>query len=89
MLRPVSDSAKKSLAPQIRAVLAEAFGKEMADRIIVGSCNILTIDQEDLFGNNFDMFVSRMEMVIPSLIGLKPGAAVVKRLWRLQDETVA
>lgn len=78
------------MAPEIRAVLAEAVGKDMADRIIVGSCSILTIDQEALFNENFDMFVSRMEIVIPAIIGIKPGEAVVKRLWGLKTNgTVA
>ena len=77
------------MAPQIRAVLAEAVGQELADRIMVGSCSILTIDQENLFDDNFEMFVTRMGTVIPAIIGIKPGEAVVKRLWGLKNETVA
>ena len=77
------------MAPKIRAVLAEAVGKDMADRIIVGSCSILTIDQEELYNDNFDMFVSRMEIVIPAIVGIKPGEAVVKRLWVLKHGTVS
>ncbi len=77
------------MVAQIRAVLADAVGKEMADRIVVGSCSILSIDQADLFNENFDMFVTRMETVIPAIIGIKPGEAVVKRLWGLKNGTVS
>ena len=83
------NSEKKSMATQIRGVLVGAVGKEMANRIMVCSCNILAIDEEQLFDDNFDMFVTRMETVIPSIIGIKPGEAVVKRLWELKHETAA
>lgn len=86
MQKPASGSGSRSLAPLILAVLTEAIGADMAGRIMVGSCSILTIDQDELSNDNFDMFVKRMEIVIPSLIGIKPGAAVVNRLRRLQDD---
>lgn len=78
------NSAKKTLAPAIRATLTEAVGEQLANRIMVGSCSILTIDEDDLIGENFDNFVTRMEIVIPALIGTKPGEAVIKRLWELK-----
>lgn len=80
------EEKKTSLAPRIRAVLAAAVGDEMADRIIVGSCNILDLEESELYGANFDQFVGRMEIVVPSILGTRPGEAVVKRLWELKRE---
>ena len=67
------DNAGESLAPRIRVVLAAALGKEMANRIVIGSCNILSLDESELFGANLDQFLGRMEIVVPAIIGIKPG----------------
>lgn len=74
---------KKSLAPKIRAILEEVFGKEMTHRLMVGSCNILSVDEDELYDENFDKFVMRMETVIPALVG-RAGEPVIKRLWSLK-----
>jgi hypothetical protein len=79
----------RSLAPRVRAVLADRMGRDMADRIIVGSCNILAVDENELYGDNFDLFVERMELVIPAIIGLRPAEAVIGRLRELKNDAVA
>jgi hypothetical protein len=78
-----------SLAPKVRAVLAQAMGRDMANRIIVGSCNILAIEENELYGDNFDLFVDRMELVIPAIIGLEPAKTLIKHLWELKTDAMA
>ena len=79
-------SENKSMSPKIRAVLEETVGNDMANRIIVGSCNILSIEERELYGENYDHFVGRMEIVIPAIVGYKPGQVIIERLWRLGDD---
>ncbi len=80
-----SSDGEKSLAPKIRAVLEETVGKDMANRIMVGSCNILSVDERELHGENFDLFINRMETVIPAIVGIGPGEVIVERLRGLKD----
>lgn len=73
--------------PEIRTILEDAMGPDMANRIIVGSCNILSVEEADIHGEEFDRFLMRLEKLIPNLIGLRPGEAVIERLQRLKDGT--
>ena len=82
-------SEEKSLTPEIRAILEDAVGPDMANRIIIGSCNILSVEEADIYGEEFDRFLMRLEMVIPNIVGLRPGEAVIERLRRLKIGTGA
>lgn len=74
---------ERSRSPEIRVVLAGTVGDDLADRIITGSCNILSLDESELHGQNLDRFMRRMEIVVPDLVGLKAGQVILKRLWGL------
>ncbi len=85
----VPDSEEKSLTPEIRAILEDAMGPDLANRIIVGSCNILSVEEADIHGEEFDRFLMRLEKLIPNLVGLRPGEAIIERLRGLKDGTGA